>query len=225
MIWQRTVASQMNDARGESMAVRIDVVATDRRNATFAASGKTVLFPGYLRAYVEGADDPDAELEDSERILPDMTSGDAADIVELTDRSHETLAPARYTEASLVRRLEELGVGRPSTYAATINTILDRGYVWKKATALVPSFTAFAVVTLLEMHFPDLVDYALTARMEDDLDHIANGSQEAEPWLSKFYFGNGESVEAHEAQPGLKAMVSDLDDIDPRRQLDPDRPR
>ena len=216
MIWQRTVASQMNDARGESMAVRIDVTATDQRTATFAASGKTVLFPGYLRAYVEGADDPDAELDDSERILPDMVPGDAADLVELTDRSHETLAPARYTEASLVRRLEELGVGRPSTYAATINTILDRGYVWKKATALVPSFTAFAVVTLLEMHFPDLVDYALTARMEDDLDHIANGSQDAEPWLSKFYFGNGESAEAHEAQPGLKAMVSDLDDIDPR---------
>lgn len=219
LIWQRTIASQMTDARGESMSVRVAVEASDGRAAAFSATGKTVLFPGFLRAYVEGTDDPDAELEDSERILPDMVQGDAADLVELTERSHETQPPARYTEASLVRRLEELGVGRPSTYAATIRTILDRGYVWKKGSALVPSFTAFAVVSLLEAHFPDLVDYALTARMEDDLDHIANGSQDVVPWLTRFYFGvgaGGPDGDPTGPRPGLKAMVSDLGDIDPR---------
>ncbi len=230
LIWQRTVASQMNDARGESVAVRIGVDEAEGRPALFAASGKTILFPGFLRAYVEGADDPEAELEDQERILPDMSEGDAAAGQDLEARGHETQPPARFTEASLVKRLEELGVGRPSTYAATISTIQDRGYVRKKGSALVPSFTAFAVVTLLERHFSDLVDYALTARMEDDLDQIARGDAEAEPWLSRFYFGAAGRPAAGDTDgetgaqaspvaggaPGLKALVSDIGDIDAR---------
>ncbi|NLA34575.1 MAG: type I DNA topoisomerase [Actinobacteria bacterium] len=222
LIWQRTIASQMTDARGESVQVRIAAPTSDGRATLFAASGKTILFPGFLRAYVEGADDPDAELEDQERILPDMAEGDGSKALELEAKGHETQPPARYTEASLVKRLEELGIGRPSTYASTISTIQDRGYVRKKGSALVPSFTAFAVVSLLEQHFPDLVDYALTAHMEDDLDQIANGDAKAEPWLSAFYFGdhapNGsESVSAAaEGRPGLKAMVTDIEHIDAR---------
>ncbi|HPB44232.1 MAG TPA: type I DNA topoisomerase [Microthrixaceae bacterium] len=212
LIWQRTIASQMTDARGESMQVRIDVDASDGRRARFAASGKTILFPGFLRAYVEGADDPDAELEDQERILPDMAEGDGARSTELDAKGHETQPPARYTEASLVKRLEELGIGRPSTYASTISTIQDRGYVRKKGSALVPSFTAFAVVTLLEQHFPDLVDYALTAHMEDDLDRIATGDASSAPWLSSFYFGDGVDSD----RPGLKHMVTDIEHIDAR---------
>jgi DNA topoisomerase-1 len=207
----------MTDARGESMAVRIGVDDASGRRALFAAGGKTILFPGFLRAYVEGADDPDAELEDQERILPDMNEGDAAAGEDLEAKGHETQAPARFTEASLVKKLEELGVGRPSTYASTISTIQDRGYVRKKGSALVPSFTAFAVVTLLERHFANLVDYALTARMEDDLDQIARGDSEAEPWLSRFYFGVADGAEPdREPAPGLKALVSDIGDIDAR---------
>jgi len=217
LIWQRTIASQMKDAKGESVAVRLGISATDGRNALFASSGKTITFPGFLRAYVEGADDPDAELEDQERILPNMVEGDDANSLELSAKGHDTQPPARFTEASLIKRLEEIGVGRPSTYASTISTVQDRGYVRKKGSALVPSFTAFAVVTLLELHFPDLVDYALTARMEDDLDHIANGDATAEPWLSKFYFGVAEGAANGEApRPGLKALVSDIEGIDAR---------
>jgi len=209
LIWARTVASQMTDARGESMSVRLGATSSAGRDAEFSASGRTILFPGFLRAYVEGSDDPDSELEDKDRILPPLVEGGRLTAERLEPKGHETQPPARFTEASLVRRLEELGVGRPSTYAATITTIIDREYVWKKGSALVPSFTAFAVVTLLETHFPDLVDYAFTARMEDDLDSIADGTAEAVPWLSNFYFGNG--------APGLKTMVSErLGDIDAR---------
>ena len=211
LIWRRTVASQMNDARGRSVQVRLGAVAGDGRDAEFAASGKTILFPGFLRAYVEGSDDPEGDLEDQERILPDLDEGDGVDARTLEPKGHETQPPARFTEASLVRRLEELGVGRPSTYASIIGTIQDRGYVWKKSSALVPSFTAFAVVTVLEQHFPDLVDYAFTARMEDDLDGIAAGEAEAIPWLSRFYFGEGDEGVA------LKEMVeANLGDIDAR---------
>lgn len=210
LIWQRTIASQMADARGESVSVRLGSTASDGRDVVFAASGRTIQFPGFLRAYVEEAgDDESADRDDTERVLPDLTEGQAVRTVELEVRDHQTQPPARYTEASLVKRLEELGVGRPSTYASTISTIIDRGYVRKKASALVPSFTAFAVVTLLERHFPHLVDYALTARMEDDLDRIARGEAEQEPWLARFYFGTVE-------EPGLKALTSDLDDIDAR---------
>ena len=210
LIWRRTVASQMTDARGQSVSVRLGATATDGRDAEFAASGKTIHHPGFLRAYVEGSDDPEGDLEDQERVLPDLAEGDHVATREIEPKGHETQPPARFTEASLVRRLEELGIGRPSTYASIIGTIQDRGYVWKKGTALVPSFTAFAVITLLEEHFPDLVDYAFTARMEEELDGIANGTEEQIPWLSRFYFGPD-----HEG--GLKDMVSDrLGDIDAR---------
>jgi len=214
LIWQRTIASQMPDARGESVQVRLDAPTSDGRVATFGASGRTIQFPGFLRAYVESSDHGD-DSDDQEKILPEMSEGDGARTTELEAKGHETQPPARFTEASLVKRLEELGVGRPSTYASTISTVLDRGYVWKKGSALVPSFTAFAVVNLLEKHFPDLVDYALTAHMEDDLDHIANGVADAEPWLARFYFGDG-GADPAAPKPGLKAMTSDIGDIDAR---------
>jgi len=163
-----------------------------------------------MKAYVEGADNGEANgKEDEERRLPAMAEGDGLDVVELASSSHETKPPARYTEASLVKRLEELSIGRPSTYASIISTVQDRGYVWKKGTALVPSFTAFATISLLETHFPEFVDYAFTARMEDDLDRIARGETESIPWLSGFYFGNG--------RPGLHQLVTDqLGEMDPR---------
>ena len=211
LVWKRTVASQMADAVGQRVQVRVTGVTEQdgRREVELAASGKVITFPGYLRAYVEGADDPDAELEDREVHLPRLEEGDALVLEGVDPRGHTTQAPARYTEASLVKALEELGVGRPSTYATIIGTIQDRGYVFKRSNALVPSFTAFAVVGLLERHFHDLVDYGFTASMEDDLDEIAAGQEEAVPWLRRFYFGNG--------RPGLRALVSDhLDEIDAR---------
>ena len=196
MIWKRTVASQMSDATGTSAQVRLVGTAVGAgsapdREAEFSASGKVIQFPGFLRAYVEGEDDPDAELADREVHLPPMAEGDPMTVDGLEPGSHATQPPARFTEASLVKAMEELGVGRPSTYASVIATILDRGYVWKKGTALVPSFTAFAVVGLLERYFGDLVDYGFTASMEDDLDEIASGNEEALPWLTRFYFGTG----------------------------------
>ncbi|HET6793682.1 MAG TPA: DNA topoisomerase, partial [Acidimicrobiales bacterium] len=220
LVWKRTVASQMADATGTSAQVRITGRAApgpDGRaeEATFGASGKVITFPGFLRAYVEGADDPDAELEDREVRLPPLREGDGVALAEvdgrpaLDPRTHATQPPARFTEASLVKTLEELGVGRPSTYANIIGTIQERGYIWKKGAALVPSFVAFAVTGLLEGHFGELVDYGFTASMEEGLDGIATGSQEAVPWLRRFYFGNG--------RPGLKTVVSeDLDRIDAR---------
>jgi DNA topoisomerase-1 len=194
LIWKRTVASQMADATGTSAQVRLvgtsaAVADLPAREAEFSASGKVIQFPGYLRAYVEGEDDPEAELADREVHLPPMAEGDPASVDDLQPGSHATQPPARYTEASLVKAMEDLGVGRPSTYASVIATILDRGYVWKKGTALVPSFTAFAVVGLLERYFADLVDYGFTASMEDDLDAIASGNEESLPWLTRFYFG------------------------------------
>ena len=197
LIWKRTVASQMADATGTSAQVRLVGTAAGPegvggRRAEFSASGKVIQFPGYLRAYVEGEDDPEAELADREVHLPPMSEGDAAGVEDLEPGSHATQPPARYTEASLVKAMEDLGVGRPSTYASVIATILDRGYVWKKGTALVPSFTAFAVVGLLERYFADLVDYGFTASMEDDLDAIASGTEEVLPWLTRFYFGGTE---------------------------------
>jgi DNA topoisomerase I len=211
LVWKRTIASQMRDAVGESVSVRLGATSAQGRDAAFAASGKTITFPGFLRAYVEGTDDPEAELEDQERILPPLTEGQPLDLRRLDPNGHETQPPPRYTEASLVRALEEAGVGRPSTYASIIGTIQDRGYVWKKGSALVPSFTAFAVVSLLERHFPDLVDYAFTARMEENLDEIARGEEEAIPWLTRFYFGaDGNGV-------SLKDLFSDrLGEIDAR---------
>jgi DNA topoisomerase I len=195
LIWKRTVASQMNDATGTSAQVRLvgtmpsEAALLAETEAEFSASGRVISFPGFLRAYVEGQDDPEAELADREVVLPPLTEGDAVGPLGFEPGSHTTQPPARYTEASLVKAMEELGVGRPSTYASVIATILDRGYVWKKGSALVPSFTAFAVVGLLERYFGDLVDYGFTASMEDDLDEIAAGREEALPWLTRFYFG------------------------------------
>ncbi|HEV3280212.1 MAG TPA: type I DNA topoisomerase [Acidimicrobiales bacterium] len=210
LIWKRTVASQMNDATGTSAQVRLVGTSTDtagagRREAEFSASGKVIQFPGFLRAYVEGEDDPEAELADREVHLPPMAEGDPVSVSDLEPGSHTTQPPARYTEASLVKAMEELGVGRPSTYASVIATILDRGYVWKKGTALVPSFTAFAVVGLLERYFSDLVDYGFTASMEDDLDAIAAGDEESLPWLTRFYFGDGASDAAKDGMSDGKA--------------------
>ena len=209
LIWKRTVASQMADATGQSVSVRIAGQASSGEEAEFGASGKVITFPGFLRAYVEGADDPDAELEDREVHLPPLEEGQTVTAQQLEAKGHTTQPPARYTEASLVKKLEELGVGRPSTYASIMSTIQDRGYVWKKGSALVPAWVAFSVVGLLEQNFSKLVDYDFTKDMEDDLDDIAGGRKEMSPWLTKFYFGNG--------TPGLKSMVaSRLEEIDAR---------
>ena len=184
----------MKDAVGNSVTVKIAGTASDGRDAEFSASGKTITFHGFLKAYVEGADDPNAELDDRERRLPQVTEGDALSAEEITVDGHATKPPARYTEARLVKELEEREIGRPSTYASIIGTILDRGYVFKKGTALVPSFLSFAVVNLLEKHFGRLVDYDFTAKMEDDLDRIARGEAQAVPWLRRFYFGEGDAT-------------------------------
>ncbi|SOD84794.1 type I DNA topoisomerase [Streptomyces sp. Ag109_G2-15] len=223
LIWKRTVASQMKDATGNSVTVKIGGTAADGRDVEFSASGKTITFHGFLKAYVEGADDPNAELDDRERRLPQVAEGDPLSAEEITVDGHATKAPARYTEASLVKELEEREIGRPSTYASIIGTILDRGYVFKKGTALVPSFLSFAVVNLLEKHFGRLVDYDFTAKMEDDLDRIARGEAQAVPWLKRFYFGEGTVTGAAEAGNGdgdhlggLKELVTDLGAIDAR---------
>ncbi|MEU9310329.1 type I DNA topoisomerase [Streptomyces sp. NPDC048256] len=224
LIWKRTVASQMKDATGNSVTVKIGGTAADDRDVEFSASGKTITFHGFLKAYVEGADDPNAELDDRERRLPQVGEGDPLTAEEITVDGHATKPPARYTEASLVKELEEREIGRPSTYASIIGTILDRGYVFKKGTALVPSFLSFAVVNLLEKHFGRLVDYDFTARMEDDLDRIARGEAQAVPWLKRFYFGEGAghggAAEAGNGDGdhlgGLKELVTDLGAIDAR---------
>ena len=207
LIWMRTVASQMRDAAGLRTNVRLQAPAGEHGTATFAVSGKVITFPGFLRAYVEGSDDPDAELEDQERILPSLSEGQRLQGVGAEARGHETQSPARYTEASLVHELEERGIGRPSTYASIIQTVQDRGYVWKRGTGLVPTFTAFAVVNLLEQHFPDLIDLDFTARMEDDLDAVAAGELSAVPWLHQFYFGNPESDVEGVTTEGLKDRI------------------
>src|SRR6202453_666349 len=210
LIWQRTVASQMKDATGESVSVRVAGTSTQNERAEFGASGKIINFYGFLKAYVEEADNAE-DRDDRERRLPPMAERDPLDVLRLGPAEHATRAPARYTEASLVKELEDREIGRPSTYAAIIGTILDRGYVFKKGTALVPSFRAFAVTTLLEQHFGQLVDYEFTAHMEDVLDEIARGEVERVPWLRQFYFGDG----ADDGQdPGLKSLVRDISDID-----------
>ena len=204
LIWKRTVASQMADATGTSAQVRLTGVATGAegvagRQAEFSASGKVIQFPGYLRAYVEGEDDPEAELADREVHLPPMAEGDP---VAVAISSRVRMPPSRRPAIPKPRWSKpwRSWAGRPSTYASVIATILDRGYVWKKGTALVPSFTAFAVVGLLERYFANLVDYGFTASMEDDLDAIASGNEESLPWLTRFYFGtsgpNGGTGEA-----------------------------
>ncbi len=227
LIWKRTVASQMNDATGTSAQVRLSATVPEGvalgEEAEFTASGRVITFHGFLRAYLEDRDEDDPDPDSAEEmVLPALNEGDAVEGRAFEPGPHETKPPARYTEASLVKAMEELGVGRPSTYASVIATILERGYVWKKGPALVPSFTAFAVVGLLERYFTNLVDYGFTASMEDDLDEIASGTGESLPWLTRFYFGS----DAPGAMPsdgtevdtlGLKATVaSHLSEIDAR---------
>jgi DNA topoisomerase-1 len=216
LIWQRTVASQMRDATGESVSVRVAGTSTGNERAEFGATGKVINFYGFLKAYVEDTDDA-ADRDDRERRLPPLAESDPLDVLRLAPAEHSTRPPARYTEASLVKELEDREIGRPSTYATIIGTILDRGYVFKKGTALVPSFLAFAVVTLLERHFGQLVDYEFTAHMEDVLDEIARGEAERVPWLRRFYFGTPDGAgDGESADPGLKSLVGDISDIDAR---------
>jgi DNA topoisomerase I len=208
LIWKRTVASQMADARGQTVSVRIGATASDGRQAEFATAGTTITFRGFLLAYEEGRDEPAADDSEDKR-LPPLAEGDALGATELEPEGHSTSPPARYTEATLVKALEDRGIGRPSTYAAIMGTILDRGYVRRQGQALVPEFLAFAVVNLLERHFARLVDYEFTARMEDDLDEIAAGEEARTEWLRRFYFGADDDE-------GLKELVAHLGDIDAR---------
>jgi DNA topoisomerase-1 len=214
LIWQRTVASQMKDATGESVSVRVVGASSTGERAEFGATGKVINFYGFLKAYVEDVEDPAVDRDDRERRLPPLAEHDPLDVLRLAAAEHSTRPPARYTEASLVKELEDREIGRPSTYASIIGTILDRGYVFKKGTALVPSYLAFAVVTLLERHFGQLVDYEFTARMEDALDAISRGETERVPWLRRFYFGAEGDAAVEER--GLKSLVSDIGDIDAR---------
>jgi DNA topoisomerase I len=191
LIWQRTLASQMPDARGHTVTARIGATTTGGVETEWTASGRTITFPGWQAAYGYGDDDADDSGDDSAK-LPALAEGQSLPAPDVEASGHTTQPPSRYTEATLVKALEELGIGRPSTYASIMQTIQDRGYVWKKGQALVPSTDAFAVVSLLEQHFTHLVDYEFTARMEDDLDEIAGGREQRVPWLHKFWFGNGD---------------------------------
>jgi DNA topoisomerase-1 len=215
LVWKRTVASQMKDAVGESVSVRVAGRSTVGEEAEFGASGKVITFYGFLKAYVEDVEDADeTDRDDRERRLPPLAQDDPLTALRLAAAEHATRPPARYTEASLIKELEDREIGRPSTYASIIGTILDRGYVFKKGTALVPSFVAFAVVNLLVRHFEHLVDYEFTARMEEALDEIARGEAGRVPWLRRFYFGNDGADGP--AEEGLKDLVSDLGEIDAR---------
>ncbi|MEU4651494.1 type I DNA topoisomerase [Nocardia fluminea] len=219
MIWQRTVASQMVDARGTTLTLRITGTARTGEECVFSASGRTITFAGFLKAYVESVDEEaGGQSDDAESRLPALEEGQSVTAVELTPDGHSTNPPARYTEASLIKTLEELGIGRPSTYSSIIKTILDRGYVYKRGSALAPAWVAFAVVGLLEAYFGRLVDFDFTAAMEDDLDAIAGGREQRGNWLSSFYFGGESGAEGSVARSGgLKKMVSvQLDDIDAR---------
>ena len=205
----RTVASQMKDAQGRSVTIRLGGAASTGEDVVFNATGRVITFYGFLKAYVEGSDDPDTESDDSQARLPDLSEGDTVTAASLRAAGHETKPPARYTEATLVRELEEREIGRPSTYASIIGTILNRGYVYKKGTALVPAWLAFSVIRLLEDHFSRLVSYEFTAGMEDVLDEIASGRRDRVTELAEFYFGSAD-VE------GLHKLVNELGDIDAR---------
>lgn len=219
LIWQRTVASQMADARGTTLSLRISGTAGTGEECTFAASGRTITFAGFLKAYVESVDDQaGGQSDDAESRLPVLEKGQAVTATGLDPDGHSTNPPARFTEASLIKTLEELGIGRPSTYSSIIKTILDRGYVYKRGSALVPSWVAFSVIALLEAHFGRLVDFDFTAGMEDDLDAIAGGRERRGDWLTAFYFGGENGTEGSVARSGgLKKMVGqNLEDIDAR---------
>jgi DNA topoisomerase-1 len=231
LIWMRTIASQMKDAQGQTVSLRIAGDSSANETVEFGASGTVITFRGFLAAYEEGRDDDrPAKDDDEERRLPNLAEGDSVELKALEPQGHETSPPARFTEATLVRTLEELGIGRPSTYASILGTILDRGYVFKRGTALVPAFLAFSVVGLLEKHFGRLVDYDFTASMEDDLDRIAAGDEARVEWLGRFYFGDGAGAAeggavsrpgvggsaADAPSLGLHELVSDLSAIDAR---------
>ncbi|WP_090057759.1 type I DNA topoisomerase [Lentzea fradiae] len=219
MVWQRTIASQMADARGNTTSVRIQGRAATGQEVTFAASGRTITFAGFLKAYVETVDaEAGGESDDAESRLPQLVKDQDLTIAELSADGHTTSPPSRFTEPSLIKTMEELGIGRPSTYSSIISTIQDRGYVWKKGAALVPSWVAFAVVGLLENHFGRLVDYDFTAALEDELDGIAAGRQGRTTWLSGFYFGGSVGPDGSIGRSGgLKKLVgTGVEDIDPR---------
>jgi DNA topoisomerase-1 len=212
LIWKRTVASQMVDAKIATTTVKVGAIATNGKDAEFSASGTVIVFPGFLAA-LKDITEESLDDDERERELPNMTEGQIVHANSLNPASHNTTPPARFTEASLVARLEELGIGRPSTYASIMSTIVDRGYVWKKGSALVPSFTAFSVIRLLEEHFTSLIDYQFTANMEEVLDLIAAGETDRVKQLAAFWRG-GESVNGQ--FPGIKALTEDLGAIDAR---------
>ncbi len=212
LIWKRTISSQMVDARLAQDRVRLSATLTgveglgERTQVGLVATGMRIEFPGFRRAYVEGTDDPEAELADQERILPPLSEGEIVPVLGTEAKGDDTQPPDRYSEATLIKKLEDLGIGRPSTYASVMKTIDRRGYVWKKGKSLVPAFRAFAVVNLLEHYFADLVDYQFTAAMEDQLDEIAQGRQDLEPWLRRFYFGDPDA-KTELAKLGLERMT------------------
>ena len=205
LIWKRTVASQMADAKKMQARVDFDVTTKDGKAASFRANGSVVTFPGFLAAYEELNDEKSEE--ESDKRLPAMVIGQSVPVSQYICEAHETKPPARYTEPTLVKKLEELGIGRPSTFASIMQTIQDRGYVAKRGRALVPTFLAFSVTGLLEQHFAKLVDYEFTASMEEDLDRIANGEEDRVSWLTRFFYG-------HDGQPGLQELAADLGAID-----------
>ncbi|QNO37107.1 type I DNA topoisomerase [Protaetiibacter sp. SSC-01] len=209
LIWKRTIASQMADAKGSTATVTIAADGGEGARAEFTASGTVITFRGYQAAYEEGRDEARNAADEASAKLPPLEEGQALTVAELQAKGHDTTPPPRYTEASLVKALEELGIGRPSTYASIISTIIDRGYVTPRGQALVPNWIAFSVVRLLEDHFSELVEYDFTAEMEDDLDKIASGEAARVDWLNQFYFGGGE-------HPGLREIVDNLGDIDAR---------
>ena len=206
LIWMRTVASQMKDATGQSVSIRIGGASSTGEDAVFSASGRVITFHGFLKAYVEGTDDS-SQRDDQETRLPNLVEGEAVSAASVQAAGHETKPPARYTEPTLIKELEEREIGRPSTYASIMGTIVNRGYVYKKGSALVPAWLAFSVVRLLEEHFPRQISYEFTARMEDVLDDIAGGRRDRKTELGEFYFGGGD-IE------GLQTLVNELGDID-----------
>ncbi|MFT4262632.1 MAG: type I DNA topoisomerase [Nocardioides sp.] len=209
LIWMRTVASQMKDAVGQTVSIRLGGAAATGEDVVFGTSGRVITFHGFLKAYVEGTDSADSEKDDAETRLPNLNQGDSVTSASLGANGHETKPPARYTEATLIKELEDREIGRPSTYASIISTIINRGYVYKKGTALVPAWIAFSATRLLEDHFDRFIDYDFTAHMERALDEIANGSATRVGELGEFYFGS-------ERQEGLKPLVDGLGDIDAR---------
>src|SRR5487761_2575704 len=219
LVWKRTIASQMVDARLTHDRVRLSATVTEVEGYAgpvevgLTASGMRIEFAGFRRAYVEGTDDPEAELADQERILPPLTEGQRVPVTSAEAKGHDTQPPDRYSEATLIKKLEDLGIGRPSTYASVMKTIDRRGYVWKKGKSLVPAFRAFAVVNLLQIYFADLVDYQFTAAMEDQLDDIAQGKQDLEPWLRRFYFGDP-AAPTELARRGLEKMTHEPHEFD-----------